>query len=199
MRFPVRLCLIVAALAASHTHAQALIENGSFDGAEPLKGWITDYEWTGNKHYLGNKNHVSVATESGRKNVVAMNSPGDQGVKIETRAIPFEPGHRYTATLDVKGGGYRIYFAGYRFAPGVRPHENPELGELRMIYQSKAATGTAGEWKQEKLELPGVALSPQAIEHLKNVRYITLYIWFVKPGFVDNVTITKAADPKLKL
>ena len=198
MRLPVRLLLLVAALAAS-ARAQSLIANGNFDGPEPLKGWITDYEWTGNKHYLENKKFVAITTESGRKNVVAMNSPGDQGVKIETVAIPFELGFRYTATLDVKGGGYRVYFAGYRFAPGVRPHENPELGELRMIYQSKAATGTADAWKQEKLELPGVTLSPQAIEHLKEVRYITLYIWFVKPGFVDNVTITKVADPKLKL
>lgn len=202
MRFPVRLCLLVAALSAavSLSHAQSLIENGNFDNpADPLKGWITDYEWSGNKHYLANKNSVSTVVEGARKNVVKMNSPGDQGVKMETRAIPFEPGNRYTCTLDVKGGGYRIYFAGYRWAPGIRPHENPELGELRMIYQSKAATGTSDAWKQEKLELPGVTLSPQAIEHLKEVRYITVYIWFVKPGFVDNVTVTKVADPKLKL
>ena len=31
-----------------------------------------------------------------------MTSPGDQGVKMECRAIPFEPGFRYTATVDVK-------------------------------------------------------------------------------------------------
>ena len=177
---------------------QSIIENGNFDGPEPLKGWITDYEWTGNSNYVGNKNHVSIITEGARKNVVKMNSPGDQGVKMECRAFPFEPGFRYTATVDVKGGGYRIYFAGYRFAPGVRPHENPELGELRMIYQSKATTGTSADWKQEKIELPGVKPSPQAIEHLKQLRYLTVYIWFVKPGFVDNVTVTKVADPTMK-
>jgi hypothetical protein len=186
-------------LAAPICNAQSLIENGNFDNpSDPLKGWITDYEWTGNTHYLGNKNHVSIVTEGARKNVVKMNSPGDQGVKIECRAFPFEPGFRYTATLDVKGGGYRVYFAGYRWAPGVRPHENPELGELRMIYQSKATTGTASDWKQEKIELPGVKPSAQAIEHLKQLRFLTVYIWFVKPGFVDNVTVTKVADASMK-
>ncbi len=176
-----------------------LIENGNFDHAtEPLKGWIVDYEFTGNSHYVGNKSHVSIVTDGARKNVVKMDSPGDQGVKMECRAFPIEPGFRYTCTLDVKGGGYRVYFAGYRFAPGVRPHENPELGELRMIYQSKATTGTAADWKQEKLELPGVKPSPQAIESLKQLRYLTVYIWFVKSGFVDNVTVTKVADPTMK-
>ncbi|MEO6739422.1 MAG: hypothetical protein ABIP20_04165 [Chthoniobacteraceae bacterium] len=200
MRLHARLILLSAVLLAATTfsRAQSLIENGNFDNAEPLKGWVSDYAWTGNSNYLGNKNHVSIITEGARKNVVKMDSPGTQGVKIECRAFPFEPGFRYTCTLDVKGGGYRVYFAGYRFAPGVRPHENPELGELRLIYQSKAAVGTAADWKQEKLELPGVKPSPAGIEQLKQIRYVTLYIWFMKPGYVDNVVVTKVADPSLK-
>ncbi len=201
MRAPVRLLsLCFAFLAASLTcRAQSIIENGNFDDpANPLKGWISDYEWSGNSNYVGNRNHVSIVTEGARKNVVKMNSPGDQGVKIECVAIPFEPGFRYTATLDVKGGGYRIYFAGYRWAPGIRPHDKPELGELRMIYQSKATSGTAADWKQEKIELPGVKPSPQAIEHLKQLRYLTVYVWFVKPGYVDNVVVTKTPDPSLR-
>ncbi|MEO6788063.1 MAG: hypothetical protein ABI318_18205, partial [Chthoniobacteraceae bacterium] len=159
MRSLVRLIFLTAVLLAApcFANAQSLIENGNFDNpTDPLKGWVSDYEWAGNSNYLGNKKHVSIITEGARKNVVKMDSPGDQGVKIECRAFPFEPGFRYTCTLDVKGGGYRVYFAGYRWAPGIRPHDNPELGELRMIYQSKAATGTASDWKQEKIELPGV-------------------------------------------
>ena len=197
-----KLCLIFIAstlsgLAASD--AQSVIENGNFENpGDPFKGWITDYEFTGNSNYVGNKTHVSIATDGAHKNVVKMDSPGDAGVKMECRAFPMEPGFRYTCTLDVKGGGYRIYFAGYRFAPGIRPHDNPELGELRMIYQSKATQGTADGWKQEKLELPGVKVSPEGLEHLKQIRYLTVYIWFVKLGFVDNVTVTKVADPAMK-
>ncbi len=190
------LLLIATALAVD---AQSLLENGNFDNpTDPLKGWVTDYEWTGNSHYVGNKKLVSIVTEGARKNVVKFGDNGDAGVKIECRAFPLEPGFKYVCNLDIKCAAYRIYFAGYQWAPGVHPHENPELGKLRMIYQSKAATGTTDAWKQEKLELPGVTLSPQAIEHLKKVRYLTVYIWMAKPGFVDNVTVTKVADPAMK-
>jgi hypothetical protein len=197
--------LLVFALSALLVHAappgpvlRSVIENGNFDDpAAPLKGWIVDYAFTGNSNYVENKSRVSIATEGARKNVVQFASAGDPGVKMESLAFPLEPGFKYTCSLDIKGGGYRVYFAGYQFAPGVRPHENPELGELRMIYQSKATTGSSAEWKQEKFELPGVNLSKQAIEHLKKVRYLTVYIWMAKPGFVDNVVVTKAADPAM--
>lgn len=194
--------LLVLALSALLIHAapptsaiRSVIENGNFDDpAAPLKGWIVDYAFTGNSNYVDNKSRVSITTEGARKNVVQFASAGDPGVKMESRAFPLEPGFKYTCSLDIKGAGYRVYFAGYQFAPGVRPHENPELGELRMIYQSKATTGSSNEWKQEKFELPGVNLSQQAIEHLKKVRYVTVYIWMAKPGCVDNVRVTKTAD-----
>jgi len=201
-----RFLLLSVSLFAASLHAappavpqQSIIENGSFDHpTEPLKGWIVDYEFTKNSWYVGNKSHVSIVTEGARKNVVQFGSAGDAGVKMECRAFPLEPGFKYVATLDMKGAGYRIYFSGYQFAPGVRPHENPELGELREIYKSKATVGSSSEWKQEKIEIPGVKLSPQAIEALKKVRYLTVYIWMAKPGFVDNVTVTKVADPTMK-
>ncbi|MEA3212663.1 MAG: hypothetical protein QOE70_5720 [Chthoniobacter sp.] len=194
------LLLIAAVLfAVPAVRAQAILENGNFDNpSEPLKGWVTDYEFTKNSYYVGNKQHVSIVTEGARKNVVKFDSNGDAGVKMECRAFAIEPGFKYVCNLDIKGAGYRIYFAGYQWAPGVHPHDNPELGELRMVYQSKATTGASDAWKQEKLELPGIALSQAAIEHLKKVRYLTVYIWMAKPGFVDNVTLTKVPDPAMK-
>lgn len=184
--------------AASTTLAQSLLENGDFENpTDPLKGWITDYAFTGNRHYVGNKQHISIVTDGARKNVVKFGSAGDAGVKMESVPFPFEPGFKYVCNLDIKGG-YRLYFAGYQWAPGVKPHVNPELGELRMVYQSKATTGTSEVWKQEQLELPGVALSPQALAHLKKVRFLTVYIYMGTPGSVDNVTLTKVADPSMK-
>lgn len=179
--------------------APSIIENGNFDNpTDPLKGWVVDYEFTGNSNYTGNKQHVSVITEGARKNVIKFDSNGDAGVKMECRAFPLEAGFKYLCNLDIKCPAYRVYFAGYQWAPGVHPHENPELGELRMIYQSKAAIGSTEAWKAEKLELPGVALSSAALEHLKKVRFLTVYIWMAKPGFVDNVSVSKVADPAMK-
>lgn len=174
--------------------AENLLENGSFDHKDgDLTGWYTDYAFSGNKHYVGNKDRVSV---SGNKAV--LKPAGDAGAKMETFAIALDPGFRYTATLDAKGGPYRIYFAGYKWKPGIRPHENPSLGELRMIYKSKAVAEKDGGWKKQKLELPGVKLSPQAKASLKHVRFITLYVWMMKDGSIDNVTITKTPDPEMK-
>jgi len=202
MRPPLLLATISALLvhaALSDAQAQSIIENGSFDDpASPLTGWTVAYAFSGNSHYMDNKSKVSIATEAARKNVVQFASGGDAGVKMESKSFPLEPGFKYTCSLDIKGAGYRVYFAGYQFAPGVRPHENPDLGELRMVYQSKAATGSSTEWKQERFELPGVTLSQQAIDHLKKVRYLTVYIWMAKPGFVDNVSVTKTADPSMR-
>ena len=45
--------------------------------------------------------------------------------------------------------------------------------------------------------LGSIKLLRQAIEHLKKVRYLTVYIWMAKPGFVDNVVVTKTADPAM--
>ena len=193
------LLIAVALSAVPAARAQSLLENGGFDNpTDPFKGWLTDYAWTGNSFYVGNKDHLSIVTEGAKKNVVKFGDAGDGGVKMECRAFPLEPGFKYICTFDIKGGGYRVYFAGYQWAPGVKPHDNPELSELRMIYKSKALTGSSDVWKQEKVELPGVTLSAAALEQLKKVRYLTIYIWMVKPGFLDNVTVTKVADPAMK-
>jgi hypothetical protein len=191
--------LAVAFLATSAVQAQSILPNGNFDNpTDPLKGWITDYAWAGNSNYMGNKTHVSVVTE-GAKKVIKFDDGGSAGVKMESRAFPLESGFKYLADLKVKGGGYRIYFAGYQWAPGIHPHDNPELGELRMIYMSKAINSMSADWKQEKMSLPGVTLSEQAIENLKKVRFLTVYIWMAKPGFLDSVSVTKVADPTMNL
>lgn len=201
--------LLALALAAPSVRAQTprpaapaganapLIENGTFANPDPLKGWVTDYAFSGNSNYIGNKTHISVGQDGG-KNVIQFSNVGDAGVKMECRAFPLEPGFKYICNINIKGGGYRVYFAGYQWVPGTHPHDNPELGELRMIYQSKALNSMSDTWKQEKLELPGVVLSDAALEYLKKVRYLTLYIWMAKAGAVSSVSVTKVADPTMK-
>jgi len=197
----VRWLLALGCLLAIHPSRadEDLVENGTFDNKEePLKGWTTDYEWTGNKYYVANKTRVSVVdSEQGRTKVVKIVPAGDAGAKMESLPIRFEPGYRYTCTLDVKGGPYRVYFAGYKWQPGIRPHENPEPGELRLIYKSKASTGNAGSWTGVEIKLPGVTLSARAKQHLKQVRFLTVYVWMMKPGHIDNISVKRTADPAL--
>ena len=123
------------------------------------------------------------------------------GAKMESDPIPLEKGFRYRCKMDVKmdrGGPVKIYFAGYKWKPGIRPHDNPELGELRMIYKSKADTGAGKSMGRMKIELPGVKLSSATRSHLKHVRFITLYVWIRKEGSIDDVRITKTKDSSME-
>jgi hypothetical protein len=185
---------------ASSTLAQELLPNGSFDDStDSFKGWITDYEWTGNSHYLANKTKVAVVPgESGHQTVASFTPNSEAGVKMESFPIALEPGFRYKCKFDVKGGPYRVYFAGYKWEPGIRPHEEPELGELRMIYKSKALAEESKSWTTQEISLPGVELSELAIKHLKYVRFITVYVWMYKDGSIDNISVTKTPDPSIK-
>ena len=167
------LLLSVGLLSAPCLRAQSILENGNFDNpTNPLKGWITDYAFSGNSYYVGNKQHVSIITEGSRKNVVKFDSNGEAGVKMECQAFPLEPGFKYVCTLDIKCPAYRVYFAGYQWAPGTHPHD--EAGARRAADDLPKQGGDRQRreaWKTEKLELPGVALSESALEHLRKVRY----------------------------
>lgn len=183
----------LSAVAWPAIHAQNLILNGTFDDPEdPLKGWNVDYAWEGNRHYVGNASRVAViAEESGRRHVARLRSPGDAGVRLESMLIPFEAQARYRANLRVKGGPYRIYFAGYQWRPGIRPHDAPTLPEMRQVYRSRAETGQADAWRSLTLDIPGTAASELSLQHLRRVRFVSLYIWFQGDGFVDDVIITR--------
>ena len=192
--------LTCALLASGTSFAQNLLKNGSFDHpTDRLGGWVTDYAWAKNKWYLGNKDRVSVVdTEHGLQYVARLESTSDEGTKIESFPIPYEEGYRYTCSLKFKGPDYRIYFAGYKWRPGVKPHDRPALAELRTVYRSKTATGSASGWKTVKIELPGKKLTPQAIQHLKQVKYVTVYVYVIRTGFVDEVVVTRTKDASVR-
>mgnify|MGYP003893674971 FL=1 len=193
--------LAAASLSIATAQETTLVTSNFDDAANPPTGWITDYEWSGNSNYVANKAAISTGTEAGRGSVVQLKPPKPDagGAKMETIPFVLEPGFRYKCTLEVKGGPSRVYFAGYRWAPGVRPNDQPAIPDLRMIYKSKAAnTPAAGDWKKVTLEFPGVALSPDAIKHLKQVRFMTLYVWFMNTGSVDNIVVTKIPDPSVQ-
>ena len=188
------LCGIVVLLfAASAVGAGNLLENGGFDDKEnPLAGWTVDYRWTENSNYVDNYRRVSVVPRDGlKRDVLRITAPPES--KVESKLIPFEAGARYRCTLDVKGSFTRIYIAGYRWKPGVRPHGNPHPGELRMVYKSKAFTDISESWKTVTLDFPMKKLSSAARTHLRQVRFICLYVWTEEGASLDNVKLVKTA------
>ena len=188
------LALAATLLAIPAQAGDNLIPNGTFDHQQgPLHGWVTDYAFSGNSHYMGNKDRVKVADGK-----ATLKAASDAGVKMECIPIPLERGYKYTAEFSIKSSDMsRVYFAGYKWKPGIRPHDNPELGELRMIYKSKADTGAKKSMGKMKIELPGVKLSSAAKNALKYVRFVTLYVWIRKEGSIDDVTITRTKDPDM--
>jgi len=192
-------------LAGGAGAAENLCFNGTFDHSpDPLEGWTTDYAWPKNKNYVDNRDRVSVLPlEGGRASVVRIVAAGDAGAKLDSKPIPFEMGYRYTCKFKMKtkgDGPLRIYFAGHKWKPGIRPHDDPEMGELRTIYKSKAYTQSHSSWKTVTFELPGIKkMSKTAYNTMKYLRFVTLYAWTSRELFIDDVQITRVKDPKLEL
>lgn len=185
--------LLCGLLTASAFAQQNLVVNGGFDSPEgALKGWNTDYAWTDNSFYVGNASRIKAVDQfSGQRQVVKLLMNGEAGSKIESVLIPYEQGAKYRAKLKVQGGSYRIYFSGYSWKSGIRPHDAPTLPEMKPAYRSKATTGQSSGWQTITLDIPGTEASELSLKHLNKVRFLTLYIWFLKDGHVDDVSVTK--------
>ena len=188
-----RVLLLLPVLTISAFAQQNLIVNGGFDAPnDPMKGWNRDYAWTENSFYVGNASRVSPVEQfSGQRQVVQLQKNGDAGTKIESILIPYEQGGKYRATLKVQGGLYRIYFSGYQWKPGIRPHSEPTLQEMRAVYRSKTEVGESASWKTVTLDIPGTEASELSLQHLRKVRFMTLYIWFLGTGHVDDVSVVR--------
>ena len=180
-------CYVLAA------QGQNLQPNHNFSNPkDPLSGWHYDYAWTGNRNYVGNKERVSVLpTEGGRRNVLQIMGLGEVGSKVESVLLPFEEGMTYRARVTLRGGPYRVYFAGYSWRRNVTPHDNPTLAELRPVYRSRTVAQSARNWQTIDLEIPGIEATDLSLRHLRQVDFVTLYIWALKMTQVDEVSITR--------
>jgi hypothetical protein len=181
-----------------------LCHNGGFQNAEKaLDGWMIDYAWTGNSHYVGNKANITFLPRyGGKSNVMHVDGRGGE-TKVECLPIPFERGARYRCTIDYKTtAGPHIYFAGYKWKPGIRPyHDKPiHIGDLRMIYKSTfrkhKVRSLSGGWKRETFEIPMHNASELSIKHMKYVRFITVY--FILPGGGGEAWINKVSVTRIK-
>jgi len=182
-----------------------LLVNGSFDDPDqPLKGWKYDYADTGNRLYAGNCNYVSVLPADGaRRGVLRLHGTRDvlwatgQGVKVDSWPVPFEPGATYKLTAYARssadsrepGPNCRMYIEGYRWRPGVKPHDAPRLSDLRKVYKqgpgnilyfggrdSGAFSGAPRSWQKGECTFPSKDRSELAERHLQRVKFLVVHI-----------------------
>jgi hypothetical protein len=167
--------------------------NGSFDNPKgALTGWNVNYEWMNNSHFMKNHEWVSVLPSyQGKRNVLWMNPP-TQG-RVESKLFPVEKGARYHCTLDLNAPDVRFYFKGYKWEPGIAPHSEPKLSEMREVYRSENFTGgSGGSWKTITFNMPMEEISELAYKHYKDVRFATVYMTRYRGGFhVANVRVIK--------
>lgn len=84
--------------------AKNLLPNGTFEGKEPLKGWLTDFP--DEAFYKGNAPYVKMAPpgEVGGRKAIVLDLPpgiaGNQGGKIESVPVPVVAGATYRVEVD---------------------------------------------------------------------------------------------------
>lgn len=199
-----------------------LVVNGSFDSTNgPLYGWTYNYEYTGNALYAGNHNHLCVTNDGSRKNVLVftgdkalLSDPGP-GIKVDSAPIPYEPGAKYKLTVSTRttGANARIFVEGYYWLPGVKPHSDPELKELRkcfkfdLVHFSTDKTGPYSNpnatWSTDSIIFPRANPSELAQGALKKVKFLVVHIIAISGTtdsggagiknslFVDDVVVEK--------
>lgn len=132
---------------------QNLIVNGSFD--DDLKGWRFKYDLPGESWYADNEKLVSVIPrEGGHVNVLQLKCNYDkamvpgQGVLVDSFPVPVDvkSGGKWRLTVSARttAPDCRIYLQGYKWRPGIKPHDNPELSELRREYKFAQVYFTSG-------------------------------------------------------
>lgn len=174
-----------------------LVINGHFsDTNELLHGWKYNYEDTGNELLAANHTHVAVTNEGSKNHALALQANGDllsnigQGVMVDSDPIPVDPGGRYKLTISAKttGPDCRILVEGYRWRPGIKPHANPKLKEVRkcyrfaQVYFGAEKAGTMGGirpeqgWTKAAQTFPDEKMTKLALESFNKIQFLVVHI-----------------------
>jgi hypothetical protein len=192
-----------------------LVVNGSFDNpTNALQGWKTKYDLPGESWYAENDKHVSVVEHDGsQKKVLALwgdvailQVPG-QGTQADSDPIPYTPGSHYhfSALARSTGPNCRILVEGYRWRPGIKPHPQPALHELRkcyrfsQLYYGEEQTGTKGavgpNWKRASTTFPEKKTTKLQQSMLDAIQFLVVHIIAIDGSegylYVDDVKIEK--------
>ncbi len=99
-----------------------LLVNGDF--SKQLEGWTVSSD----------KAVAAAKGDAGHADICLFKAPGS----IASQPFPLDPGCRYRLAMDMTcSENAKIYVEGYRWKPGVKPHDGaPKLEELEMVYRS---------------------------------------------------------------
>lgn len=202
------LVLSVTLLLNAHLPADAknLLTNGGFDSTNPpLSGWKYNYEDTGNSNWASNHLYVAITNIPGaqdyaldlRANKWLLWELG-QGVMVDSNPVPVEPNGKYRLTVSARSTGCnaRIFVEGYRWRPGIKPHTNPKLAELRKCYRFPLINfkgETPGQmsfvdetWKRASVTFPDAKLTPLAKESFNKIQFLVVHIIAID---IDDVNV----------
>ena len=209
-------CILISAvsLAAGGTN---LVVNGGFDNPDnPLYGWKYKYDLPGESFSFQNHEHVKVVpNEGGHGNALSLwgnedilNGAG-QGTKVDSEPIPVKPNGKYRVSASARSAGpdARILVECYRWRPGIKPHANPELHELRKCYKSplvffgaRVGGETSGVfpgrgWERGSQTFPNVEHSKEGQEAWAQVQFLVIHIVAIEGSegtlYVDDVELTR--------
>ena len=189
--------IIVAALAAGAVAAQGqaigpnLMANGTFDNG--LDGWKSKYDKPGESWYFDNAGNVSVIpADGGQKNVLQLrvkpSVAGTQGTKVDSQPVAIDPKGKYKLTLKARADGCdcRILFEGYKWKPGIKPHPNPDLSELRRCYKFEQVFfngrqggdfgGVKKAWSTGTTSFPQEKMSKLQQEIYDSMKFVVLHV-----------------------
>jgi hypothetical protein len=184
-------------LSASAWAGSNLVVNGHFSNTnEFLQGWKYNYEDTGNELLASNHCHVAITNEGSKNHVLALQANSDllfnigQGVMVDSDPISVAPGGRYKLTVSAKSTGpdCRILVEGYHWRPGIKPHANPKLKEVRkcyrfaQVYFGAEKAGTMGGispalgWSKASQTFPDEKMSKMAKESFDKIQFLVVHI-----------------------
>jgi hypothetical protein len=131
----------------------------------------------------------------------------NQGVKTDSRPIPFDPAKKYRFSVHAKSDGpnCRILLEGYKWRPGVQPHADPDPGELRQCYKftqlffagvKGGNMGGVGRGWQEAFQfLPGKQMTPLQQKIYDETRFVIVHMvglgGSIGTLYVDDVTLER--------
>ncbi len=193
-----------------------LVANGSFDAPEDnLSHWRYRYEAEGESWYTNNYRLVSIVDEDdGHRKVLRLRgtyaelqAPG-QGIKVDSFPIPVDLSkgrYRFSISARSTGPSCRILIEGYRWAPGVTPHDQPQNTDLRkcfkfsQVYFGKQEAGEMASpgpvWQKGSTVFPTPKPSDLAKKSLSQVKFLVVHVVAIggRDGdlFVDDASIER--------